>query len=100
MDESDRRISFNILTKSVISLSVAIGASGSPLWPHPERDLATDLYFGSTLIVIKDEYNRQIRFRRLQQIYIMTTRSDQGIGLSSRNTSEKISLQIYTLVMS
>jgi hypothetical protein len=76
MDESDRRISFNILTKSVISLSMTIGVSDSPLGPHPERDLATDIYFGSTLIVIKDEYNRQIRFRQLQQIYIMTTRSD------------------------
>jgi hypothetical protein len=32
----------------VISLSVIIGALGSPLGPHPESDLATDLYSAST----------------------------------------------------
>jgi hypothetical protein len=42
---------------------VAIWASGSPLEPRPERDQATDLYSGSTLIAIKDESNHQIRFR-------------------------------------
>jgi hypothetical protein len=88
MDESDRRISFNLLTESAFSLSAAIGASGSPLGPRPERDLATYLYSGSTPIAIKDESNRQIRFRRLQKIYNITTRSDQGIGLSSRNPSK------------
>jgi hypothetical protein len=67
MDESDRRISFNLLTESTFSLSAAIGASGSPLGPRPERDLATYLYSGSTPIAIKDESNRQIRFRRLQK---------------------------------
>jgi hypothetical protein len=36
MDESDRQISFNLLNKSVISLSVAIGASDSPLGPSPD----------------------------------------------------------------
>jgi hypothetical protein len=65
MDESDRRISFNLLTKSSLSLSVMIEASDSPLGPHPKRDLAKDLYFGSTTIAIKDESNCQIRFRRL-----------------------------------
>jgi hypothetical protein len=63
MDESDRQISFNLLTESVISLSVAIGASGSLLGPHPEIDLTIDLYSDSTPIVIKDESNHQIRFR-------------------------------------
>jgi hypothetical protein len=63
MDESDHRISFNLLTKSVISLSAVIEASGSPLGPCPERDLATDLYTDSTPIAIKDESNRRIRFR-------------------------------------
>jgi hypothetical protein len=37
MDMSDHRISFNLLTKSAISLSAVIGASGSPLGPCPER---------------------------------------------------------------
>jgi hypothetical protein len=63
MDEFDRRISFNLLTKSVISLSATIGASDSPLGPSLERDLVTDLYSVSTPIAIKDESNRRIRFR-------------------------------------
>jgi hypothetical protein len=53
MDRSGCQISFNSLNKSVISLSVAIGTLGSPLGPHPESDLQTDLYSGSTLIAIK-----------------------------------------------
>jgi hypothetical protein len=79
MDKFDRRISFNLLSKSVISLSAVIGASGFPLEPHPERDLATDLHFGSTLIAIKEESNRRIRYMQLQEIYNITTRGDQGI---------------------
>jgi hypothetical protein len=63
MDESDRRISFNLLTKSTILLSAAIEASGSPLGPRLERDLATNLYYGSTPIGIKGESNCWIRFR-------------------------------------
>jgi hypothetical protein len=65
MDESDHRNNFNLLNKYVISLSAVIGASGSSLEPHPERDLATKLYSSSTPIAIKDESNHQIRFRRL-----------------------------------
>jgi hypothetical protein len=53
MDESGRRISFNLLTKSVISLSTMIGASDSPLGPHPERDLATNLHYSSIPIATK-----------------------------------------------
>jgi hypothetical protein len=53
MDKSDCQISFNSLNKSVISLSVAIGALGSPLGPHPKSDIETDLYSDSTLIAIK-----------------------------------------------
>jgi hypothetical protein len=79
MDESDRRISFNLLNKSVISLSAVIGASGSLLVPRLERDLATDLYSDSTSIGIQDESNRRIKYRRLQEIYNITTRGDQGI---------------------
>jgi hypothetical protein len=60
MDESDHRISFNLLTKSVISISAVIGASGSPLGPRQEKDLVTDLYSGSTPIAIKDESNRHL----------------------------------------
>jgi hypothetical protein len=53
MDRSGCQISFNSLNKSVISLSVVIGALDSTLGPHPESDLETDLYSGSTLIAIK-----------------------------------------------
>jgi hypothetical protein len=53
MDRSDCQNSFNSLNKSVISLSTMIGALDSPLGPHPESGLETDLYSGSTTIVIK-----------------------------------------------
>jgi hypothetical protein len=49
MDRSGCQISFNSLNKSVILLSAAIEALGSPLGPHPE----IDLYSGSTPIAIK-----------------------------------------------
>jgi hypothetical protein len=67
MDESDRRISFNLLTESAISLSAVIGASSSPLGPRSKRYLATDLYSDSTPLAIKDKSNHQIRFRRLKK---------------------------------
>jgi hypothetical protein len=51
------------LKESATSLSATIGALGSLLGPHPESDLATDQYYGSTLIAIKDESNHQIKFR-------------------------------------
>jgi hypothetical protein len=97
MDESDHRIIINLLNKFTISLSAAIEPSSSHLRSRQERDLATDLHSGSTLIAIKDESNHRIRFRRLQEIYIMTTRSDQGIGFSSRNPSKKdIATDLYS----
>jgi hypothetical protein len=65
INESDHQIIFCFLNKSVISLLAAIRASDSPLEFHPERDLATDIYSGSTPIAIKDEFNRRIRFRWL-----------------------------------
>jgi hypothetical protein len=51
----------------VTSLSVAIGALGSPLEPHPESDLATDLYSASTPIGIIDESDHHIDFSRLKK---------------------------------
>jgi NRPS condensation-like uncharacterized protein len=53
IDMSGYQISFNSLNKSVISLLAAIGALSSPLGPHLESNLETDLYSGSTLIAIK-----------------------------------------------
>jgi hypothetical protein len=54
MDESDRHINFNRLKKSVTSLAAVIGALGSPLGPHPESDLVTDLYSSSIPIANTD----------------------------------------------
>jgi hypothetical protein len=53
MDRSSCQTSFNSLNKSVVSLSAAIGALGSPLVPHQESDLETDLDSVSTPIAIK-----------------------------------------------
>jgi hypothetical protein len=53
MDKSGCQISFNSLNKSVISLSAVIGALDSPLGPHPESHLETELYSSSTPIAIK-----------------------------------------------
>jgi hypothetical protein len=53
MDMSCCQINFNSLNKSVISLSATIGILSSPLGPHLESDLETDIYSGSTSIAIK-----------------------------------------------
>jgi predicted deacylase len=50
MDEPDHQINFNRLKKSTTSLSTAIRILDSLLGPHPESDLVTDLYSGSTSI--------------------------------------------------
>jgi hypothetical protein len=55
------------LKKSVTSLPAAIGALSSPLGPHPERDLATDLCSGSTLIAIIDESDCRISFNSIKE---------------------------------
>jgi hypothetical protein len=51
------------LKKSAISLPAVIGALGSPLGPHLERDQATNLYSVSTTIAITDESDHQISFK-------------------------------------
>jgi hypothetical protein len=53
IDESDLHISFNRLKKFATSLSAVIKVLCSPLGPHPESDLETDLYSDSTPIAIK-----------------------------------------------
>jgi hypothetical protein len=70
MDESDRQISFNSLKKSTTLLLAAIGALGSPLGPHPESDLVTDLYSGSTPIANMDRSGCQISFNSLNKSVI------------------------------
>jgi hypothetical protein len=80
MDESDRRIIVNSFKESVISLSVAIGALGSPLGPNPESDLATDLYSGYTSIIIIDKSGRQISFNSLNKSTISLSTTIGALG--------------------
>jgi hypothetical protein len=70
MDESDHQINFNSLKKSMTSLSAAIGALGSPLGPHTESDLVTNLYSGSTPIANMDRSGCQISFNSLNKSVI------------------------------
>jgi hypothetical protein len=70
MDESDRQINFNSLKKSVTSLSAVIGALDSPLGPHPESDLVTDLYSDSTPIDNIDRSGCQISFNSINKSVI------------------------------
>jgi hypothetical protein len=67
MDESDHQVDFNRLNKTVTSLSATIRALCSPLGPHSESDLATDLYSVSTPIAIIAEFDRRISFNRLKK---------------------------------
>jgi hypothetical protein len=55
------------LKKSVTSLLAVIGALGSLLGPHPESDLPTDVYSGSTPITNMDESDHQISFNLLTE---------------------------------
>jgi hypothetical protein len=70
MDESDHQINFNCLKKFATSLSTTIRALGSPLGPHPESDLVTDLYSGSTSIANMDRPGCQISFNSLNKSII------------------------------
>jgi hypothetical protein len=70
MDESDRQINFKSIKKSTTSLSAVIRALGYPLVPHPESDLVTDLYSGSTLIANMDKPGYQISFNSLNKYVI------------------------------
>jgi hypothetical protein len=80
MDGSDRQINFNILNKSTILLSVAIGALGSPLGPHPESNLVTDLYSGSTPITNMDRSGGQISFNSLNKSVISLSVTIGALG--------------------
>jgi hypothetical protein len=80
MDESDRHINFNSLKKSVTSLSAAIGALSSHLGPHPESDLVTDLYSGSTPIANMDRFGCQISFNSLNKSVISLSAVIRALG--------------------
>jgi hypothetical protein len=70
MDESDRQINFISLKKSVTSLSAVIRALGSPLGPHPESDLVTNMCSVSTPIANMDKSDCQISFNSLNKSII------------------------------
>jgi hypothetical protein len=80
MDESDRQINFNSIKKSTISLSVMIGAMGSPLEPHPKSDLVTYLYSGSTPIANMDRSDCQISFNSLNKSVISLSTTIGALG--------------------
>jgi hypothetical protein len=80
MDESDRQISFNSLKKSTTLLLAAIGALGSPLGLHPESDLVTDLYSGSTPIANMDRSGCQISFNSLNKSVISLSAAIGALG--------------------
>jgi hypothetical protein len=80
IDEFDRQINFNSLKKSATSLSVAIGALDSPLEPHTESDLVTDLYSRSTLIANIGMSGCQISFNSLNKSIISLTAAIGALG--------------------
>jgi hypothetical protein len=80
MDEFDRQINFNSLKKSATSLSAAIGALGSPLGPHLESDLVTDLYSVFTLIANMDRSGYQISFNSLNKFVISLSAAIGALG--------------------
>jgi hypothetical protein len=71
MDESDHQINLNNLKKSMTSLSAAIRAMGSPLGHHPESNLVTNLYSGSTAIANMDRSGCLISFNTLNKFVIL-----------------------------
>jgi gamma-glutamylcysteine synthetase len=80
MDEFDRQINFNSLKKSVTSLSAAIRALCSALELHPESDLVTDLYSGSTPIANMDESDCHISFNSLNKFIISLSAAIGALG--------------------
>jgi hypothetical protein len=80
MDEFDCQINFNSLKKSVTSLSAAIGALDSPLGPHPESDLVTDIYSVSTPIANMGMFDCQISFNSLNKSVISLSAAINVLG--------------------
>jgi hypothetical protein len=80
MDKSDHQINFNSIKKSVTTLLVVIGALDSPLGPHPESDLVTDLYSDSTPIANMDRSDCQISFNSLNKYVISLSVAIGALG--------------------
>jgi hypothetical protein len=79
-DESDRQINYNNLKKSATSLPAVIGALDSPLGPHPESDIFTDLYSDSTPIANMDMSDCQISFNSLNKYVISLSATIEALG--------------------
>jgi hypothetical protein len=88
-DESNHRISFNRLKKFMTSFLVTIRALCSPLGPHPERYLATDLYSDSTSIAITDETDRRISFNDLKKFVTSLSAAIRALGFPLRPRPER-----------
>jgi hypothetical protein len=80
MDESDRQINFNNLKKFVTSLSAVIRVLGPPLGSHPESDLVTDLYSGSTPIANMGKSGCQNGFNSLNKSIISLSAAIGTLG--------------------
>jgi hypothetical protein len=80
LDESDHQINLNSLKKSTASLSVTIEALDSPLGPHLESDLITDLYSVSTPIANMDRSGCQISFNGLNKSAISLSAMIGALG--------------------
>jgi hypothetical protein len=86
------------LKKSATSLPAAIGALASPLGPYPESDLSTDLYSGSTLIAIMDEFDHRISFNILTKFVIsLLVVIGTSNSLLEPRTKRDLATDIYTL---
>jgi hypothetical protein len=82
----------------VTSLSVAIGALGSPLGPHPESNLATDLYSISTPIANMDKSDRQINFNNLNKYLTSLSAAIGTLGSSLRPYVESdLAIDLYSV---
>jgi hypothetical protein len=80
MDKTNCQINFNSLKKSATSLSVVIGALVSPLGPHLESDLVTDLYSASTPIANMDRSDCHISFNSLNKSVISLLAVIKALG--------------------
>jgi hypothetical protein len=98
MDKSDCQINFNSLKKSATSLSAAIGALDSPLGPHLESDIVTDLYPASTSIANMDRSGCQISFNSLNKSTISLSAAIEALGSPlGPNPESDLETNIYSV---
>jgi hypothetical protein len=69
----------------VTSLPAAIETLSSPLGPHPESDLVTDLYSGSTSIANMEESDRWIIINNFKEFVILLLATIGALGSPLRS---------------